>query len=60
MSNAEVADLYSDLFRRKKREAEQLGLSGPVKVDAQVMAVALATYVTNSSLASDAAVDYGF
>ena len=55
-----MADFYSDLFRRKKKEAIQLGLGGPVKMDAQVMAVALATYVTNQSLAGLAAETYGF
>jgi uncharacterized delta-60 repeat protein len=60
MTNVEVADFYSDLFRRTKKEAEQLGLGGPVKVDAQVMAVALATYVTNLSLAGATAQSFGF
>jgi len=60
MTNVEVADFYSDLFRRKKKEAVRLGLSGPVKMDAQVMAVALATYVTNETLAGLTAQSYGF
>ena len=60
MTNTTVADFYSDLFRRNKKEAQQLGLGGPVKMDSQVMAVALATYVTNSNLADFAAVEYGF
>jgi hypothetical protein len=60
MTNSQVANFYSDLFRRKKKEAEQLGLGGPVKMDAQVMAVALATYVTNLSLAGTAAQSFGF
>jgi hypothetical protein len=60
MTNVEVADFYSDLFRRKKKEAEQLGLGGPPKTDAQVMAVALATYVTNLSLAGSTAQSFGF
>jgi hypothetical protein len=59
-TNAQVADFYSDLFRRKKKEAEQLGLGGPVKVDAQIMAVALATYVTNQTLAGMTAASFGF
>ncbi len=59
-TNAEVADFYSDLFRRKKKEAEQLGLGGPTKMDAQVMAVALATYVTNETLAGTVATSSGF
>jgi hypothetical protein len=60
MTNAQVADFYSDLFRRTKKEAEQLGLAGPVKMDAQVMAVALATYVTNQTLAGTTAQSFGF
>jgi hypothetical protein len=60
MTNGQVADFYSDLFRRKKKEADQLGLGGPVKVDAQVMAVALATYVTNQALAGLTAESFGF
>lgn len=59
-NNAQVADFYSDLFRRKKKEAEQLGLGGPVKMDAQVMAVALATYVTSQTLAGTTATSFGF
>lgn len=59
-SNAYVADFYSDLFRRKKKEAIELGLGGPTKMDAQVMAVAFATYVTNETLAGTVAADYGF
>lgn len=48
MNNAEVHDLYRSLFKRHKKR-------GPVnarKLDAQVMAVAFATYVTRSSLVS--------
>ena len=60
MTNVQVADFYSDLFRRKKKEAISLGLAGPTKVDAQVMAVAFATYVTNETLAGDVAEVYGF
>ena len=60
LTNVEVADFYSDLFRRKKKEAAQLGLGGPVKMDAQVMAVAIATYVTNENLAGNVAESYGF
>lgn len=59
-TNADVAGYYSDLFRRKKKEAEQLGLGGPTKVDAQVIAVAFATYVTNQTLADTTAASYGF
>ena len=48
-TNAEVAGFYRDLFRAW----------GP-KLDAQVLATALAVYVTNSTLAGDAAAAYGF
>jgi hypothetical protein len=60
MTNAEVADFYSDLFRRKKKDTMQLGLGGPTKMDAQVMATAFAVYVTNSTLAGSTASSYGF
>lgn len=60
MSNDAVADFYRDLFRRKKKESEQLGLGGPVKTDAQVMATALAVYVTNETLAGTVASSFGF
>jgi len=60
LTNADVAEFYSDLFRRKKKEAVQLGLGGPAKMDAQVLAVALASYVTNETLAGTTAEAYGF
>ena len=60
MTNAEVADFYRDIFRRKKKEARQLGLGGPTKMDTQVMAMAFATYVTNETLAGSTAADFGF
>lgn len=59
-TNTQVAEFYSDLFRRKKKEAEQLGLGGPVKLDAQILAVALAAYVTSETLAGTTAAGYGF
>ena len=49
MTNAQVAALYQTKFR----------LQGP-KVDAQVMAAALAVYVTTSSLGGGAGASYGF
>ena len=60
MTNAEVVDFYSNLFRRKKKDAMQLGLGGPIKMDAQVMAAAFAVYVTNSTLAGTTASTFGF
>ncbi|MFO7907520.1 MAG: PKD domain-containing protein [Pirellulaceae bacterium] len=59
-TNVEVADFYSSLFLRKKKEAQLLGLTGPTKMDAQVMGVALACYVTNGTLAGTTAESYGF
>ena len=56
-TNAEVANFFKqDLFKRKKKDAPM----GPVKFDAQVMAVGFAVYVTNSNLAGLAGVDFGF
>jgi hypothetical protein len=59
-TNAEVADVYVELFRRKKREAVQAGLGGPAKLELQVLATALSVYVTNETLAGTVAADYGF
>ena len=51
-----VADFYKQqLFKQKSVKS-----SGPAKVDAQFMAVALATYFTSSNLAGNVAADYGF
>ena len=60
LTNTEVADFYSGLFRCEKKETVQLGLGGPVRTDAQVFAAALAVYVTNSILAGNTVTDYGF
>ncbi len=54
-SNAAVAEFYRALFAAKK-----LPGSGPAKLDVQVMAVALAVYVTNQTLAGTTAASYGF
>jgi hypothetical protein len=52
MTNAQVAAYYKTLFART---------GGPApKADAQVMATALAVYVTNSTLAGTTATAYGF
>ena len=52
----EVAAFFKDqLFRQKSNKS-----AGPAKVDAQFMAVALATYFTSSNLAGSVAVGYGF
>jgi VCBS repeat-containing protein len=59
-TNVEVADFYSRLFARTKKEMAQAGLGGPVKMEAQVLAVALAVYVTDTDLAGTTAVSYGF
>ena len=60
MTNTEVAAFYSTLFRRKQKEASELGLGGPVHVDVQVLAVAFAVYATNSTLAGSTASAFGF
>ena len=55
-NGAEVADFYkAQLFKQKGKKS-----AGPAKVDAQFMAVALATYFTSSDLAGTVAADYGF
>ena len=54
-TNAEVAEYYRNLFRQKKAKGR-----GPAKLDAQVMATALACYVTSEDLAGTIAADYGF
>src|SRR5438093_3849111 len=56
MTNAGVAAFYKGLFIRTAQTAP----GGPPKVDAQVMATALAVYVTNQSLAGTTATAYGF
>ncbi|MBI1916508.1 MAG: hypothetical protein HYS12_17505 [Planctomycetes bacterium] len=53
-TNAQVAAFYTSLFKRTS------STNGPPKVDAQVLAVALAVYVTNQDLAGTTAVAYGF
>jgi len=61
LTNAEVARFYRKIFRAKKcGRWWRRKFKGPRKLDAQVMALAFATYVTNQSLAGDAATKYGF
>jgi hypothetical protein len=55
-ANTDVAAFYKTLFARTARTTP----GGPPKVDAQVMATALAVYVTNQSLAGTTAARYGF
>ena len=55
-TNAQVAAFYVSLFKRNGQTAP----AGPPKTDAQVLATALAVYVTNNSLAGNAAAAYGF
>jgi hypothetical protein len=59
-TNAQVAEFYRTLFRRNGGTNQALGLAGPAKMDAQIMAVALAVYVTNETLAGAAAEPFGF
>jgi hypothetical protein len=55
-TGAHVASFYKEqLFKQKSKNA-----AGPAKVDAQFMAVALATFFTSSNLAGQVATDYGF
>jgi hypothetical protein len=57
MTNAEVASFYQTLFKGNAKTSAGLG---PPKVDAQVLAVALAVYVTNQNLAGTVAANFGF
>lgn len=56
VSNTDVASHYKSLFGRNGQSSP----GGPPKVDAQIMATALAVYVTNQSLAGNTATAYGF
>ncbi|MBM3999049.1 MAG: hypothetical protein FJ297_05810 [Planctomycetes bacterium] len=56
-TNAEVAAYYKVLFSRNGKTA---GGGGPPKMEAQVLATALAVYVTNQTLAGNTAAAYGF
>src|SRR5438876_10456626 len=56
MTNTGVAAFYKQLFARTAQTAP----AGPPKVDAQIMATALAVYVTNQSLSGTTAAAYGF
>jgi hypothetical protein len=55
-TNAQVAAFYKSLFARTAQSSP----GGPPKTDAQVMATALAVYVTNQTLAGTTATAYGF
>jgi hypothetical protein len=56
-TNADIAAFYKTLFARTSCNAAG---GGPPKMDAQVLATALAVYVTNRSLAGTTAAAYGF
>jgi hypothetical protein len=56
MTNAQIADRYADLVSGGGKKSAQ----GQPKFEAEVLAAALAVYVTNSSLAGTAASAYGF
>jgi hypothetical protein len=57
-SNAEIAEIFQYLHKRNRKTA---AAGGPPKLDAQVLALALATYVTSESLAGgNVAASYGF
>ncbi len=53
-TNAQIAAFYVTLFKKTG------GADGPPKLDAQVLATALAVYVTNQSLAGTTAAAFGF
>ncbi|MCI0457632.1 MAG: hypothetical protein L0Z62_11730 [Gemmataceae bacterium] len=55
-SNVEVADFYKSLFMRTGESSP----GGPLKLDAQILALALAVYVTNQQLAGNLGAAYGF
>jgi hypothetical protein len=55
MTNQQVAEFYKTEFRRRVNIFE-----GPPKLNSQVLASAIAVYVTNSNLAGLAGLDYGF
>lgn len=55
-TNAQIADIYTALFKRNANTSP----GGPPKLDAQVLATALAVYVTNETLAAVTAAAYGF
>jgi hypothetical protein len=55
-TGSDVATFYREqLFKQQSKKS-----AGPAKVDAQFMAVALATYFTSQSLAGVVAMSYGF
>ncbi len=55
-TGSDVATFYREqLFKQQSKKS-----AGPAKVDAQFMAVALATYFTNQTLAGVVATSYGF
>jgi hypothetical protein len=56
LTNAQVAAHYKVLFSQNGQSSP----GGPPKMDAQVMATALAVYMTNQSLAGATATAYGF
>jgi hypothetical protein len=55
-TNAQVAAFYKTLFARTAQTAP----GGPPKVDAQILATALAVYVTDQTLAGTTAAAYAF
>src|SRR5439155_18803007 len=56
ITNGGVAAFYKTLFARNGQSSP----GGPPKMDAQVMATAVAVYVTNQTLAGNTAAAYGF
>jgi hypothetical protein len=58
LSNADVGAHFKTMFKTQLKAKK--GSNPAVKLECQVMAVAFATYVTNSSLAGTAGTNYGF
>jgi hypothetical protein len=54
-TNAEVAEFYKIEFKKKNKDQPP----GPAKLNSQVLATAIAVYVTNSNLAGLAGLDFG-
>ena len=60
MSNEGVALYYRDMFKTSSK-AKKKGVTGPAKLNCQIMGAAFATYVTSLTLTGDGiAADYGF
>ncbi len=60
LTNTDVALYYRNMFKTSSK-AKKKGVTGPAKLNCQIMGVAFATYVTSLTLTVDGiAADYGF